>query len=59
MGKRKLGYIELEDMISYAHDRNFLAGLVQIATDLWRSKDLSDYAYSGLLQKASNKVISL
>lgn len=59
MAKQKLGYIELEDMISNAYNRNYLAGLVQIATDMWRNKDLSNYAYSGLLQKASNKAISL
>ena len=59
MGKRKLGYIELEDMISYAYDRSYLASLVWIATDLWCSKDLLDYAYSGLLQKASSKAVSL
>lgn len=60
MAKRyKYTYMELEQFIATAHDRYFIAGLVQTATDLWKQGDLTDFSYSGLLQKAASKVISL
>ena len=57
--KYKYAYMELEQFIATAHDRVFIAGLIQIANDEWKHGDLSDFSYSGLLQKAAAKVISL
>ena len=57
--KYKYSYIELEQFIATAHDRMFIAGLIQIANDEWKQGDLSDFSYSGLLQKAAEKVVTL
>lgn len=56
---RKFGYAELETMIDDATDVRTVSAVIVIAMGYVPKKELSPYAFAGILRKASDKIYSI
>ena len=56
---RKFGYAELEKMIEDATDIKTVSAIIVIAMGYVPKKELSPYAFAGILKKASDKIYSI
>lgn len=56
---KKFGYAELEKMIDDATEVKTVSAVLVIAMSYIPKKDLSPYAFAGVLRKASDKIYSI
>lgn len=56
---RKFGYVELEKMVEDATDIKTISAIIVIAMGYVPKKELSPYAFAGILKKASDKIYSI
>lgn len=56
---RKFGYAELEKMVEDATDIKTISAIIVIAMGYVPKKELSPFAFAGILRKASEKIYSI
>lgn len=56
---KKFTYAQLETLISDATDVKTISGIVVVAMSYVPKKELSPYAFAGILRKASDKIYSI
>lgn len=56
---KKFGYAELEQMVEDAKDIKAISAIIIIAMGYIPKKELTPYAFAGILRKASDKIYSI